>query len=50
MSKEETKRFNVMLTERRFQKLRQYADDKEQTMAQVFRDWIDRLPNPKAEP
>lgn len=38
------KGLNLRITERRLNKLRQYAASKEKTMTQLVEDWIDRLP------
>ncbi|HEY9799557.1 MAG TPA: hypothetical protein V6D25_04305 [Leptolyngbyaceae cyanobacterium] len=40
-----TTRLNVRMSEKRLNKLRQYAANKEKTVTQVVEDWIDRLPN-----
>ena len=39
------KRLNVRLSEKRYDKLKKYADSKEKEMTQLIEDWIDRLPN-----
>jgi len=44
LMKEKSLRFR--LSERRYNKLRLYADSKEKTMTQLIEDWIDRLPAP----
>ncbi|RAM48632.1 MAG: hypothetical protein C6Y22_26660 [Hapalosiphonaceae cyanobacterium JJU2] len=41
--KEKSLRFRM--SERRYHKLKLYADKKEKTMTQLIEDWIDRLPN-----
>jgi hypothetical protein len=41
------KGLNLRITERRLNKLRLYAADKEKTMTQLVEDWIDRLPSPE---
>ena len=41
------KGLNLRITERRLNKLRQYAASKEKTMTQLIEDWIDRLPPPE---
>jgi hypothetical protein len=33
------------MSERRLNKLRQYAAAKEKTVTQIVEDWVDRLPN-----
>ena len=38
-------RLNVRMSERRLNKLRQYAANKDKTVTQIVEDWIDRLPN-----
>lgn len=38
-------RLNVRMSERRLNKLRQYATSKDKTVTQIVEDWIDRLPN-----
>jgi len=40
-----TTRLNVRMSERRLNKLRQYAIHKDKTVTQIVEDWIDRLPN-----
>ena len=40
-----TTRLNVRMSERRLNKLRQYAANKDKTVTQIVEDWIDRLPN-----
>lgn len=41
------KGLNLRITERRLDKLRLYAANKEKTMTQLVEDWIDRLPTPE---
>ncbi len=41
------KSIRIRLSERRYLKLKAYADAKEKTMTQVVEDWIDRLQLPK---
>ncbi len=43
--KEKSLRFR--LSERRYQKLKLYAESKEKTMTHLIEDWIDRLPTPE---
>jgi hypothetical protein len=43
--KEKSLRFRR--SERRYNKLRLYANSKEKTMTQLIEDWIDRLPAPQ---
>ncbi|MEB3181425.1 MAG: DUF6364 family protein [Nostocaceae cyanobacterium] len=38
-------RLNVRMSERRLNKLRQYAASKDKTVTQIVEDWVDRLPN-----
>ncbi|MBD2292285.1 hypothetical protein H6G06_01995 [Anabaena sphaerica FACHB-251] len=38
-------RLNVRMSERRLNKLRQWAASKDKTVTQIVEDWIDRLPN-----
>ncbi|MCX7595173.1 MAG: hypothetical protein N2235_15720 [Fischerella sp.] len=45
--KEKSLRFR--LSERRYNKLKLYAETKEKTMTQLIEDWIDRLPSPKID-
>jgi hypothetical protein len=40
------KRLNVRMSERRLNKLRLYAANKDKTVTQVVEDWVDRLPVP----
>lgn len=40
-----SKRLNIRLSEKRYDKLKKYADSKEKEMTQLIEDWIDRLPN-----
>ena len=40
-----TTRLNVRMSQRRLNKLRQYAASKDKTVTQIVEDWIDRLPN-----
>jgi hypothetical protein len=40
-----TTRLNVRMSERRLNKLRQYAANKDKTVTQIVEDWIDRLSN-----
>jgi hypothetical protein len=40
-----TTRLNVRMSERRLNKIRQYAANKDKTVTQIVEDWIDRLPN-----
>ncbi|MBD6621304.1 hypothetical protein FNW02_37885 [Komarekiella sp. 'clone 1'] len=40
-----TTRLNVRMSERRLNKLRQYAAAKDKTVTQIVEDWIDRLSN-----
>lgn len=42
--KEKSLRFR--LSDRRYNKLKLYADSKDKTMTQLIEDWIDRLPAP----
>lgn len=42
-----TTRLNVRMSEKRLNKLRQYAANKDKTVTQVVEDWIDRLPSTK---
>ncbi|AFZ28472.1 hypothetical protein Cylst_6734 (plasmid) [Cylindrospermum stagnale PCC 7417] len=42
--KEKSLRFRM--SERRYNKLKVYATNKEKTMTQLIEDWIDRLPSP----
>ncbi len=42
--KEKSLRFRM--SERRYNKLKLYANSKEKTMTQLIEDWIDRLPSP----
>ncbi|WP_242064904.1 hypothetical protein [Nostoc sp. FACHB-133] len=44
-----TTRLNVRMSEKRLNKLRQYAVNKEKTITQVVEDWIDRLPNAETD-
>ncbi|MEH2462017.1 MAG: hypothetical protein V7K34_32905 [Nostoc sp.] len=39
------KGLHLRIAERRLNKLRLYAANKEKTMTQLVEDWIDRLPN-----
>ncbi len=41
------KSIRIRLSQRRYDKLKLYAESKEKTVTQLFEDWIDRLPNPK---
>lgn len=38
-------RLNIRMSERRLNKLRQYAANKDKTVTQIVEDWVDRLPN-----
>jgi hypothetical protein len=38
------KSIRIRLSERRYLKLKAYAEAKEKTMTQAVEDWIDRLP------
>ena len=49
MSETPKKAFNVLLSQSRSQRLKGYAASKDKTMAEVFRDWVDTLPNPPKE-
>ncbi|MDB9316461.1 MULTISPECIES: DUF6364 family protein [Cyanophyceae] len=40
-----TTRLNVRLSERRLNKLKQYAARKDKTVTHIVEEWIDRLPN-----
>lgn len=42
------KRLNVRMSERRLNKLRLYAANKDKTVTQVVEDWVDRLPVPES--
>ena len=44
-----TTRLNVRMSERRLNKLRQYATNKDKTVTQIVEDWIDRLPNKESD-
>ncbi|MDF5722428.1 MAG: hypothetical protein PUP91_18450 [Rhizonema sp. PD37] len=44
------KRFNFRVTERRYDKLTLLAQQKEKSLASLFDDWIDSLPEPVKEP
>ncbi|AFZ26471.1 hypothetical protein Cylst_4381 [Cylindrospermum stagnale PCC 7417] len=44
-----TTRLNVRMSERRLNKLRQYAAIKDKTVTQIVEDWVDRLPNKNIE-
>ncbi len=44
-----TTRLNVRMSERRLNKLRQYAVSKDKTVTQIVEDWIDRLPNTETD-
>lgn len=37
-------RLNIRMSERRLNKLRQYAASKDKTVTQIVEDWVDRLP------
>ena len=39
------KRLNIRLSDKRYEKLKKYAESKEKDMTQVIEDWIDRLPS-----
>jgi hypothetical protein len=39
-----TARLNIRMSERRLNKLRQYAASKDKTVTQIVEDWVDRLP------
>jgi predicted DNA-binding ribbon-helix-helix protein len=41
------KSIRIRLSQRRYDKLKFYAESKEKTVTQLAEDWIDRLPNPK---
>ena len=43
--KEKSLRFRMH--ERRYNKLKLYAQSKQKTMTQLIEDWVDRLPNPE---
>ena len=43
--KEKSLRFRM--SERRYNKLKLYAEWKEKTMTQLIEDWVDRLPTPE---
>jgi predicted HicB family RNase H-like nuclease len=43
------KRFNFRVTERRYEKLNLIAKEKEKSLASLFDDWIDSLPEPRKE-
>jgi hypothetical protein len=43
--KEKVLRFRMH--ERRYNKLKLYAEVKQKTMTQLIEDWVDRLPNPE---
>ena len=45
--KEKVLRFRV--SERRYNKLKSYAESKDKTMTQLFEEWIDRLPKPEID-
>lgn len=45
MSTMKPKRLNIRLSQKRYDKLKKYADSKEKDMTQIIEDWIDRLPN-----
>jgi hypothetical protein len=40
-----SKRLNIRLSEKRYDKFKKYADSKEKDMTRIIEDWIDRLPN-----
>jgi hypothetical protein len=42
-----TKGLHIRISERRLNKLRVYAENKEKTMTQLIEDWIDRLSLPE---
>jgi len=39
-----TARLSIRMSDRRLNKLRQYAASKDKTLTQIVKDWIDRLP------
>jgi len=43
------KSIRVRLSEKRYLKLKAYAEAKEKTMTQVVEDWIDRLPTASSD-
>jgi hypothetical protein len=45
MSIDKSKRFNANLSQKRLDKLREYAESKDKKMTAVLEDWIDSLPN-----
>jgi hypothetical protein len=45
MSRE--KRLEIRLSEKEYNKLKSYADNKEVSMGWIVRDYIKRLPNPE---
>ncbi len=44
-----TKRFDFRVTERRYDKLTLLAAQKERSVASLFDEWIDNLPDPKKQ-
>lgn len=44
------KRLNIRLSQKRYDKLKQYADSEEKDMTQIIENWIDRLPNVGEDP
>lgn len=38
------KNLHIRLSEKRLNKLKTYAENKEKTVTQLIEDWIDRLP------
>jgi hypothetical protein len=42
---DKSKRFNAVISEKRMDKLKNYADSREKKMTSVFEDWIDSLPD-----
>jgi len=43
------KGLHIRISERRLNKLKLYATNKEKTMTQLIEDWIDRLPMPEID-
>ena len=41
------KSIRIRLSEKRYDKLKTYAESKEKTVTQLVEDWIDRLPSQK---
>jgi|GEM_PF-1664258 len=44
-----TKEVHIRISERRFNKLKNYATLKEKTVTQIIEDYIDRLPTPEID-